>query len=157
MKEVLESLKEKFSSAVQRVDEMRGETSVVIDRASIIEVLEHLRSNGFEMLDDLTAADWLSLIKGPANPNGERFSVIYVLHDFGRNRTLRLRVPVPEEDPEVPTAVGLWPGANWLEREVFDMFGIRFKAHPEMERILMPDDYEDFPMRKEFPLTKRPE
>lgn len=157
MENIVRLVQEKFGAAIQRVDQMRGETSLVVDRASMIDVLTALKAAGFEMLDDLTAVDWLTLKNGPLNPKGERFSVVYFLLSLSKNLTLRVRVPVPEEDPELPTCVALWPGGNWMEREVFDMFGIRFKGHPELLRILMPADYKEFPMRKEFPLTKRPE
>lgn len=157
MEDVIRLIQEKFGAAIQRVDQMRGETTLVVDRVSMLEAMKSLRASGFEMLTDLTAVDWLTLKNGPLNPKGERFSVVYILYSLSMNATLRVRVPVPEEDPEVPTVVDLWPGGNWMEREVFDMFGIRFKGHPELLRILMPADYKEFPMRKEFPLTKRPE
>lgn len=157
MEELLQALRNQIGPAVLRVDQMRGETSVVMDRSRILDGLTFLKEYGFDLLQDLTAVDWLSLQEGPLNPSGERFSVVYILDSLNRSLRLRVRVPVPENEAEVPTAVPLWPGANWMEREVFDMFGIRFKGHPELVRILMPDDYQHFPLRKEFPLTKRPE
>lgn len=157
MNELVDALKQRFGSALQRVDEIREETSVVVERGAAPQVLQWLKEWGFDLLEDLTAVDWLKLDHGPTNPNNERFSLVYLLASLAKGLSLRVRVPVTEEDPRLPTVVPLWPTANWMEREVFDMFGIRFDGHPEMERILMPADYEHFPLRKEFPVNKRPE
>jgi len=85
----------------------------------------------------------------PADP---RFEVIYHLHSTERNNRLRLKVRVRENEPEVDSVTGVWRGANWYEREVFDMFGIRFRNHPDLRRILMPTDWEGYPLRKDYPV-----
>ena len=110
-------------------------------------LLSYLKTqDGFDFLTDLTAVD---------HPAGERrFEVIYVLYSFARNEYLRVKVraavcPVPPHNFQVPSVVPLYPAANWLEREVYDMFGIDFPGHPNLKRILMPEDWEGFPLRKD--------
>ena len=101
----------------------------------------------FEMLTDLTAVDYL----------GEelRFEVVYHFYSVARNHRVRVKARVPEEVPELPSLVDLYASANWMEREVFDMYGIRFSGHPRLERILLYDGFEGFPLRKDFPKEKR--
>ena len=101
------------------------------------------RSSGFEMCPDITAVDYLGVRR-------TRFELVVNLLSLSRNRRLRILVPVPEDDPVVPSLVPVYPGANFLEREVYDMFGIRFAGHPDMTRILMPDDWEGHPLRRDF-------
>ncbi len=111
-------------------------------------VLRWLRDEGgFDHLADLTAID-----NGPAQ--SPRFTVVWHLFSTSRHDYLRLAADCPDDaEPAMPTATGLWPGANWHEREVYDMFGIRFPGHPDLRRILMWDGYPYFPLRKEFPLA----
>ena len=116
--------------------------------ADVAALLEALRDDfGFDMLADVTAVDWGE----GASP---RFTVVYHLYSTSRHDYVRVAADCPDDrEPAVPTATGLWPGANWHEREVFDMFGIRFPGHPDLRRILMWDGYPHFPLRKEFPLA----
>lgn len=109
--------------------------------ANLVDVLRYLQiEERFDMLTDLTAVD---------RPTDEkRFEVIYILYSFGANTRVRVKVRVALEEA-VPTATAIFPAANWLEREVFDMFGIRFSGHPDLKRILMPDEWQGFPLRKD--------
>ena len=108
---------------------------------------------GFDMLAELTAADLLEY------PDArDRFRVLYVLVNTATGERINVRTHVNDPDPTLPSAVPLWQGANWLEREVFDMFGIRFAGHPNLKRkILMPDEFTAFPLRKDYPLRGRGE
>jgi NADH-quinone oxidoreductase subunit C len=101
----------------------------------------------FEHLSDLTAVDYLG--------RRPRFEVIYQLYSISLNHRLRVKVPVGEEDPSVPTASGVWKSALWAERETWDMFGIRFSGHPDLRRILMYPEFEGHPLRKDYPLLQR--
>jgi NADH-quinone oxidoreductase subunit C len=129
---------------------VRGEAVVVVERDQIGHVLRTLRDHPetrFEQLTDLTAVDYLG--------RTPRFEVIYQLYSVTLNHRLRVKVPVPEDDPVVPTASDLWKAANWAERETWDMFGIRFAGHPDLRRILMYPEFEGHPLRKDYPLDRR--
>lgn len=110
-----------------------------------VELLSYLRdSEQFDMLVDLTAVDRPS--------EAQRFEIIYILYSFARNERVRVKTRVGESEA-APSVVSVYAGANWLEREVFDMFGVRFEGHPDLKRILMPDDWSGFPLRKEASIT----
>ena len=111
------------------------------------------RADGFDQLVDLTAVDYLTYGADRGLPPGvesERFEVVAGLISHERRERLRMRVQVPAEDPAIPTLFDLWPGVESLEREVFDMFGIVFVGHPDMSRILMPEDWSGHPLRKDY-------
>ena len=121
--------------------------AVVVPREQIVEVCTALRDDPglrFTMLSDLTASDYLD--------RDPRFDVVYHLLSFDLNARLRVKVGVPESDCRCPSVTSVWPGANWPEREVWDMFGIRFTGHPNLERILTPEGWEYFALRRDFPL-----
>jgi NADH-quinone oxidoreductase subunit C len=131
--------------------------TIVVERQRLIEVARALRDHAdlqFSLLVEATAADYL-----PAEP---RYEMVYHLACLGQAfaqaggaapaRRLRVKVRVPGDDPHVPSLTGVWPGANWPEREVFDLFGIRFEGHPDLRRVLMPDDWEGHPLRKDYPV-----
>ena len=123
-----------------------GDWTLIVDRARIVEVARALRDTpaaAFDACSDVTATDW--------PPRAARFDVIYSLYSTIRRHRVRLKARVPDGE-SVPTVSGVWPAANWLEREVFDMFGIVFDAHPDLRRILMPDDWQGYPERKDYPL-----
>jgi NADH-quinone oxidoreductase subunit C len=122
-----------------------GQNFIEAPAAAIADLLLHVRQQeAFEMLTDLTAVD---------RPNeAQRFEIIYVLYSLERNQRIRIKVRVAL-DEEVPSATAVYAGANWLEREVFDMFGVRFSGHPNPKRILMPEDWAGFPLRKEVSIT----
>ncbi len=123
-----------------------GFASFIVPAASIVAVLTFLRDqNGFSMLIDLTALDW-------RNPE-PRFQVVYHLFALDSNATIRLKVPVSSDNPQLPTATGVFPGANWYEREVFDLFGLTFVGHPNLTRLEMPADWEGYPLRKDYPVA----
>jgi NADH-quinone oxidoreductase subunit C len=123
--------------------------TLIVQRDQLLAVLAALRDDqalAFGHLSDVTAVDYLDLGRET------RFDVVYHLLSRPLRRRLRLRVPLDEDDPSVPTAATLYPTANWLEREVNDMFGIGFTGHPDPRRILLPDDFEGHPLRKDFPI-----
>ncbi len=141
------ALRQALGEQVLSVESFRGETTVVVAREAIVEAARLLRDAPelqFNLLAALTAVDYL--------PEEPRFAVVYKFYSLPNNRFLGLRVPVPGDDPEVPTIEGVFPNANWHEREVYDMFGITFKGHSDMRRILMPHDWEGHPLRKDYPL-----
>ena len=122
-----------------------GELTLVIDPAKIVDVCRFLKDElKFVRLSGVTAVDWF-----PADP---RFEVIYHLHSLDRNERLRLKCRVGGDSPEIDSVTGIWRGANWYEREVFDLFGVRFLNHPDLRRIMMPDYWEGHPLRKDFPV-----
>jgi len=131
-------------------DAARGEAVVVVPRDALPDALGKLRDapeTRLEQLSDLTAVDYLG--------RTPRFEVVYQLYSIALNHRLRVKVPVPEDDPVVPTATGVWKSAIWAERETFDMFGIRFVGHPDLRRILMYPEFEGHPLRKDYPLHQR--
>jgi NADH-quinone oxidoreductase subunit C len=127
----------------------------VVERAAIVEIMTFCRDEtdlGFDMLSDLTAVDFL---KFPGREDGPRFEVVYHLYSLAHNHRVRLKIRVDEDDAVVPTAVSVWPIANWLEREVWDMFGIRFQGHPDPRRLLMYEEFVGHPLRKDYPINRR--
>jgi len=141
------ALKDKFGDAVEQVVEFRGETTAVVRREAVLEALRFLKESPdlrYTFLANLTAYDdW---------PDEPRFKVIYQLRNMTLPADFRLKCPVAGDDPQMPTATGVFLNANWHEREVFDMFGIKFNGHPDLRRILMPADWEGHPLRKDYPL-----
>ncbi|MBX9790382.1 MAG: NADH-quinone oxidoreductase subunit C [Pirellulales bacterium] len=133
--------------------EFRGDTRATVPRESLAEVLRLLRDRrGFDLLVDVTCVDYLNY-----RDARDRFGLVYLLANTTTNERITLRVYVGESDPTIPSAVPLWEGANWLEREVYDMFGIVFEGHPDLRRILLPDEFTAFPLRKDYPLQGRGE
>jgi NADH-quinone oxidoreductase subunit C len=144
--QAIEQLRERFGDTVGEPVEFRGEVSVVIERAQIVEACRYLKDKrGFDMLTDLAGVDNYG--------QDPRYEVVYHLYSFAHRCRLRLKVKVPEDDMVVDTVTGVWRTADWHEREAFDMFGIRFGGHPNLKRILMWEGYPHFPLRKEFPLA----
>ncbi len=146
----LEALKERFS-ALEIPEPFRGETTLVIPRDHYLDLLKTLRDEyRFTMLVDLTAVDYL----GKGLPH--RFEVVVHLYSLENRERVRVKVPLSEDDPKLPSITGLWTAANWLEREVYDMFGIVFDGHPNLTRILMWEGFEGHPLRKDYPLRAEP-
>jgi NADH-quinone oxidoreductase subunit C len=138
---VLKSLIEPFENAVWSTS--RGQDVVTLPREELRGFGEAARAAGFEMLADVTAVDWL-------DRHDLRFDVVVNLLSMPHRVRLRVIVGAPGDDPSVPSLVPVWPGANFPEREVYDLFGIEFSDHPDLTRILMPDDWEGYPLRKDF-------
>jgi NADH dehydrogenase I D subunit len=146
---VLSRLRERFPNAIADVCEFRGDTTVIIPREFLLDVARFLRSElRFEMLLDITALDWL--------PKEPRFDVLYYLLSLEHNTRVRLRVPLSSWDTNVPSVTAIYPGANFYEREVFDLFGITFNNHPFLHRLLLPDYTTGHPLRKDHPLGYEP-
>jgi NADH-quinone oxidoreductase subunit C len=147
--EAAAALHERFPDVTRPPVEFRGDWRVHVDPAHEAEVAKYARDElGFELFIDRFGAD-----------HGEdaelRFDVITVLYGLRRKRRLILVTSVSEEEPVVPTLIGVFRGANWFEREVYDMYGVRFDGHPDLRRILMPERFPDFPLRKEYPVEGR--
>jgi NADH-quinone oxidoreductase subunit C len=121
-----------------------GELLLWVAPGKIVSVCQELRDNlGFERICAVTAID-----RYPLEP---RFEVVYFVHSISRNLRLKLKVALPGTNPAVESVTAVWPGANWYEREAFDLFGIRFEGHPNLKRIMMPEDWEGHPLRRDFP------
>jgi len=146
--QAIELIREKFPGAVLDGGDYREQHWVELKPESLLEVCRWLRDDpaaDYDMLIDVTAAHW----PDHATP----IEMIYHLYSFSRNDRLRLKLRTGDCGP-VPSLAGLWKSAEWNERETYDMFGVEFEGHPDPRRILMPDDYTDFPLRKEFPLYR---
>lgn len=141
---LVRELEQAVPGAVLEAIEFAGQVSVVVELSKLTTVLSALKGLGYRFLVDLTAVDWKD------RPEG-RFDVVYWLHRHADSARIRVKVRVAD-GVEVPSVVGLWPTANWMEREVFDMFGIYFGGHPNLERILTWEGFSGHPLRKDFPL-----
>ena len=142
---VAAALETRFPDAITGGHADRGEPTLFISKSRIAEVCRTLKNEfGFLRLSAITAVDW-----HPADP---RFEVVYLLHSLDKNTRLRLKCWVSEEACEIESVTGVWRAANWYEREVFDLFGVRFQNHPDLRRILMPTDWEGHPLRKDYPV-----
>ena len=142
-------VRDKFPQAVVETVEFCGEQTIVLTPESLVAVCSYLQKTlHYTFLSSVTAVDWQERIP--------RFDVVYHLLSIPNQSELRLKVRVGqrrEEHPSVPTVTGVWPAANWYEREVYDLFGITFTGHPDLRRILMPMDWTTYPLRKDYPLT----
>jgi NADH-quinone oxidoreductase subunit C len=145
----IDRLKVRFGEAVSDPLEFRGETTFTISREKIVAVCGFLKKEcGFDMLTDLSGVDNYG--------EDPRYEVDYLLYSLAEHSHLRLKVRVSEDDMIVDSVTSVWRGANWHERETFDMFGIRFREHPNLKRILMWEGYPHHPLRKDFPLAGIP-
>lgn len=150
---VLQRLREQFGQALLEVRVWRNETTVVLAPPDLPRVCRFLRDDPdlvFDFLADVTGVDRLRLPE-----SSPRFEVVYHLYSLPHRRRIRLKVRV-DEGQAVSTVTGVWPTANWHEREVYDMFGVPFEGHPDLRRILMPDDWEGHPLRKDYPVEASP-
>lgn len=144
---VLNRLKDKFGDQIQNPLEPHDLLTVETSAESIIDVLQFVKS------DDLLQFSYLTDITAVHYPNQEKsFAVVYHVHNLYQNIRLRIKVYIDGQNPVIPTATVVWHGANWMERETYDFFGIIFEGHPDLRRILNMDDLGVFPMRKEYPL-----
>ena len=183
MNPLIESVRQRFPDAVSAFHTYRGDATVVLRRSFIVDVARFLKDDpslAMNYLMDLTAVDYSSFGKGPVPaffassgvsvrpsprvqdedawpgpPDQARSAVVYHFYSLTHKHRLRLVVPLNESDAELDSLTSLWPGANWLEREVWDMFGITFRGHPDLKRILMYEGFEGHPLRKDYPVKKR--
>lgn len=143
IQEIVAALTSRFNVEVV---EFRGQTTLMVPSAQLVEISRTLRDEyGFEVLSAQTAVDYWP-------QQSPRFHVIYEVYSLQHNLRLGLRVPVDGNSPSLPTIEGIYPNANWHEREIWDMFGIRFEGHSDLRRILMPHDWVGHPLRKDYPL-----
>lgn len=148
--DLIADIQAQFADQVVETSQQLGEASVVIDREAAPQIFQILRDRpelAFEQLSDVTAVDYLG--------QTPRFVVVYHLYSLSQNHRLRVKIRVPEDEPWVHSLVELWKSANWLERECWDMFGIRFVGHPDPRRILMYEEFVGHPLRKDYPVDKR--
>jgi NADH-quinone oxidoreductase subunit C len=152
---ILARLAERFASHVVETHAQHGDHTAVVGREALAEVLGFCRDDAalaFDVLMDLTAVDYQRYRGREDRP---RFEVVYHLYSIRHNHRLRIKTRVDEDDPVVPSAVPLWPIANWFEREVWDMFGVRFAGHPDPRRLLMYEEFVGHPLRKDYPIDRR--
>jgi len=143
----LASLERAIAGSVSQTSFFVGDWTIIVPAARLLEVARHLRDAPdakFDYCSDLTATDW------PPRTDG-RFDVVYCLYSTTLRHRVRVKVKASETQA-VPSVTGVWPAANWLEREVWDMFGVNFTGHPDRRRILMPEDWQGHPQRKDYPL-----
>ncbi|MCX6149103.1 MAG: NADH-quinone oxidoreductase subunit C [Ignavibacteriales bacterium] len=146
---ILEKIKLQFDKSLQLVEEFRGDLSITFNPNQIVDLAFLLRDDPelhFEMCEDVTAIDWAT--------RKNRFTIIYHIYSFKNN--FRLRIKANLEKEVIDTVSGVWASANWYERETFDMYGIKFNNHPDLRRMYMPEEYQYYPLRKDFPLMGIP-
>src|SRR5262245_365347 len=140
--ELVGRIRAKFGTALVDAIEDRKQAVLIVECGQLAEVAQYLRDEEkFDLLSDLTAVDWPKREK--------RFDVVRNIYSFAKNERLRAKARVGDGE-EVPSVAGVWPTANWLERETFDMYGIVFAGHPDLRRILLPDEWQGFPLRKDY-------
>ena len=149
----VDQIREKIGGFILSESTFRGETTFIVKAESIVECCSLLKNTlGFTYLVDVTVVDYLT-VKFP------RYEIVYLLHRFGENYEenlkIRLKAALEQDSPAIDSVTSVWSGANWLEREAYDMFGITFRGHPDPRRILMPEDYDQFPLRKDFDVRDR--
>jgi NADH-quinone oxidoreductase subunit C len=128
----------------------RGDATAIVDRAQLLEVCRYLRDDleeSFDLLVDVTAVDYLG--------RKPRFEVVYHFYSTERNHRVRIKVPLDEDDLKVPSLVPLWAGADWLERETYDLYGVVFEGHPNLKRIYLYEEFQGHPLRKDYPKERR--
>lgn len=146
----VESVRRALPDAVSEVKTFRGETTLVVKPENVIAVLQYLRDTPglvYNYLSDISSVDYYPDYDRPG-----RFGLSYHLLSMLYKRRIRVKVYLPEENPQIDTAIPVWPGANWLEREIHDLMGIDFKGHPDKRRLMMPDDWMGHPLRRDYPL-----
>lgn len=149
--QTIDALKAAFKDL--SVSEFRGQTRVAVPLKSIHSALKKLKEQlGFDLLVDVTCVDYLNYRDAK-----DRFGMVYLLANVETNERITVRTFVNDPQPTVPSVVDLWEGANWLEREVWDLFGIRFSGHPDLRRVVLPEGFQSHPLRKDYPLQGRGE
>jgi NADH-quinone oxidoreductase subunit C len=156
----VQKIQEKYPDAILDVSDARGELTITARKDVIYELMAFLKNDSelaYNFLADVTAVDYSLMEDVLMKYDYARFMVVYHLLSTERKERLRVKVPVHEKEPSILSMASIWKVANWLERETYDMFGITFENHPDLRRILMPDDYEGHPLRKDYPLRGRGE
>ncbi len=148
-KKILEDLKQRFQDKVKETSVQFGDETAVIDKEALLDVVNFLKAKPFActMLLDLTCVDHIG--------QEPRFEMVYHLYSLSNKQRLRIKCRLPEKELSIDSLTSIWKNANWLEREVFDLFGVDFKGHPDLRRIFMYDGFEGYPLRKDYPLRKR--
>jgi len=148
-KKILDEIEQAFPEKVLETSAPFGEETVELRPGALLKVVEFLRKKPYEftMLLDLTCVDFPE--------RDERFEMVYHIYSLALNRRLRIKLSLPEDKASLDSLTPLWKNANWLEREAFDMFGVRFEGHPDLRRLFMNEDFKGHPLRKEYPLRKR--
>ena len=145
--QLLEKIQNIWRDSISEIGEFRGQTYIIIINKHILkDLVKFLKEIGFNHLQTLTAVDYINLDKT------FRFEVVYQLYSLFHKISLRLRVKIPENEPIVDSITEHFPSANFLEREVYDLFGIEFRGHPNLKRILLPESWKGYPLRKDYPL-----
>lgn len=146
----LKKLTDRFPESILETHSHRGDDTAIVRKEDILKICLFLRDDEtllFNFMMDLTAVDYIG--------REPRFEVVYHLYSLRHNQRVRIKAGVPESDCAIDSVVSIWPGANWFEREAFDMYGITFKGHPELRRILLYEGFEGHPLRKDYPIKKR--
>ena len=151
LSKIITKVHDKFPSVTLDTTQFAGEDIIHIQGSYNLDVLKLFRDNGFNFLADITAIDNLTL------GGFERFAVVYHLLSHETAERVTIKAYVPEDQPELPSAESLWKTADWQEREIYDLFGISFKGHPNLIRIMNPDDFQGHPLRKDYPRLGRKE
>ena len=153
----LEKVQEKFAADIIETHAFRGDETVVIRHGALLAVAKFLKETpelDFNFLMDLTAVDYLFYAGGRIHKD-HRFEVVYHFFSLKHNHRIRIKIPVDEKNLLVDSLTSLWPSANWFEREVWDMYGIKFNGHPNLKRILMYEEFQGHALRKDYPFNKR--
>ena len=148
--EIVEKIKTDQGKAINSSEVNLGDSVIFVGAERIHDIAEYLKNDpdlNFDYLSNITGADYLNEEREP------RFEVVYELHSIEKNHSIRIRVGLDEEDPTIPTVSDLWKGALYPERELFDMFGFNIKGHSNLSRLIMPEEWEGNPLRKDYPLT----
>jgi len=148
----LTKLREKFADRILEIHSYRGDDTALIQPNALVPIATFLKTDpelDYNYLMDLSAVDCLQLGKP------HRFEVVYHLFSLSHKQRVRIKVPAPAQDPEVDSLVSVWAIANWFEREVWDMFGVKFRGHPDLKRILLYEEFEGHPLRRDYPIQKR--
>jgi NADH-quinone oxidoreductase subunit C len=147
---LLRRLLDQHAAAVRDTHAKLGDATALVDKDRLVEVMRFLRDDPelrFEMLTDLTCVDYLG--------ETPRFEMVYHLYSVEKNHRLRIKARVPEQPCEIDTLCPLWPSANWMEREVWDLYGVRFTGHPDLRRLLLYEEFQGHPLRKDYPKERR--
>jgi NADH-quinone oxidoreductase subunit C len=147
---LLRRLLDHHAGAVRATHARLGDATALVDKESLVEVMRFLRDDpelAFDMLTDLTCVDYLG--------ETPRFEMVYHLYSLAKNQRLRIKARVSEEPCEIDTLCPLWASANWMEREVWDLYGVRFTGHPDLRRLLLYEEFQGHPLRKDYPKERR--